>query len=162
METRTPPGSDATAREVAELREDLEAVTVHVRLLVEQQEGSLRREDALRAAVVAAREDAACREDELRREAAGREQRWAEDRAALRAELAAAADRERRLRDELAASREQLTRHAHETDLLRADRDALRARLDRLRRSLPGRVYARVRSLGGRVLRLTAGAGRAA
>ena len=164
MQTHAPLEDGATARELAELREDLEAVTSHVRMLVEQQEEALRREAALLSAAAAAREQARRREEEHARDVADRERRWDEERAGHRAALAEAADRERSLRDELAALHEQFARHARDTDLLRADRDAMRARLERFRRSLTGRVYAGVRSVGGRVLRLAGrrGAGRAA
>jgi len=147
----------AARHEADELRQDLDAVNAHVRLLVEQQEASLRRERELRAKVLEWHDLLRRRDDELREankaiedgkrqaaEAEGRVAVWAaETRQWYEGQMAAAAAREKDLHDQLARER-------HNAHLLREDRDALDRRLSWFRQSLPGRVYRRAKRLLGR------------
>ncbi len=106
-----------TARtEAEELRQDLEAVNSHLRMLVEQQEASLRRERDLRAQIVAVHDQLMRRDEDYRKSCAD-------------------------LQDRLKEAQEQLAQREQLTHQLVADRAALDARMERIRNSLPGRVF---------------------
>lgn len=179
----------AARQEADDLRRDLDAVNGHVRLLVEQQEASLRREKELRAKVLEGHDRLTERDEEYRAAAAASEaqwqakdawwrdkdawwqdkltewentekwwkdrerhwdntEKWWHDKEAgwQRAQEAAVA-RERELQARLAQAEAELAQTRQQTQQMGQHIAALEARLERFRRSLPGRVFLALRGL---------------
>jgi SAM-dependent methyltransferase len=131
---RTLAEQYSTARtEAEELRQDLEAVNSHLRMVIEQQEASLRREKESRARLLALHDQMLRRDEEYRKSTEDLQTQVKQTEAWWQARLQEA-ERQLALRDQAI---HQLVAH----------QDALAARLDRFRRSLAGRAFKLVRRL---------------
>jgi SAM-dependent methyltransferase len=142
----------AARRELEEVREDLQAADSHLRILVEQQQASLTREKELRARAEEAHDALARRDEEVRglREAAMNGEQLQAKLQEAAAQVLRQEEEIRELRGKLSESGEKRKwREERYTELL-AQRDALEARLNRFRNSLPGRFLRAVRKLFGR------------
>jgi O-antigen biosynthesis protein len=129
--------------EAHDLRDDLEAVNNHVRLLVEQQEASIRREKELRAQVLAGHDQLLRRDEEYRHASTDWHNQLQHAQAALHHTNTA-------LQQAQAAwqhANGELLHRDHIIQELIAQRADLSARLERIRRSLPGRILRLARKL---------------
>jgi hypothetical protein len=151
-------------RELAGLRQNLQAADSHLRVLLGQQEASLAREKELRARALEVHEQLAQRDEEYRNatrgleEAAGREKELQQTTQRLTHRLEEAAGREKELQAKLQEATQRLAHRDLEfsqhltwcnqqyAELL-ADRNALQARLGRLRNSPLGWAFRAVRKL---------------
>jgi SAM-dependent methyltransferase len=119
--------------EAAALHQDLDAVNCHLRLLIEQQEASVRREKELRAQLLSNHEQMMRRDEEYRQHTAALQDQVKQTEAWWIARLQEA--------------NEQLAVRDRAIQQLSADREAQEARLERFRRSLLGRFFKRMRRM---------------
>jgi hypothetical protein len=129
--------------EADDLRHDLEAVNNHVRLLVEQHEASLRREKELRAQVLAGHDQLLRRDEEFRHASTD----WHNQVQQANAALQHANTALQHAHAAVQHANGELVHRDHTIHELLAQRADLTARLERIRRSVPGRVLRLARKL---------------
>lgn len=150
---------DSSRKDAAIAREDLAAVNAHVRLLIDQQHLSVRREKEFQTKLLAAHERMLTLDEEFRgacntlAEWQSRERAWQEQERSwqerVQSWVAPSLDTsvEDGLRDTLTACIEDREHARHLTHLANLRVIELEARLNRIRNSLPGKAYRGTRKL---------------
>jgi hypothetical protein len=126
------------------LRQDFEAVNNHLRMLVEQQEASVRHEKELRSRVVAAHDELLRRDEDYRKHSADLQEQVKQTEAWWQAHLNQAVAW---WQGQLVETQTQMAILQQSNYQLAAHRDALEARMARIRGSLPGRALQLARKL---------------